>query len=143
MTLKHSIIAGMGLVALLTGAALAEPMKLSADLSGQAETPPVSSKGTGMLTGSYDPSTKSMTFAVTYSGLTGPAVAAHFHAPAPAGKSAGVEIPVKGSLTSPIKGEMTLTDSQAKNLTDGMTYFNIHTAEHKAGELRGQISVGK
>lgn len=44
---------------------------------------------------------------------------------------------------SPIKGEVTLNETDAKNLTDGMTYFNIHTQKNPKGELRGQVMVGK
>ena len=126
-----------------TSLAQAETMKITAKLDAASETPPTTSKGTGTLTGSYDTSSKKLTWDVTYSDLTGPATAAHFHAPAPVGKSSGVEIPIKGDVTSPIKGEMTLTDSDAKNLTDGMTYFNVHTAANKGGEIRGQVMVEK
>ncbi len=124
-------------------AAQAAPMNIKAELTSSAETPPNSSKGSGTLSGSYDPSSKMLTYSVDYSGLTGPATAAHFHAPAPVGKASGVEIPIKGAVTSPIKGEATLTEEQAKNLTDGMTYFNVHTAANKGGEIRGQVMVAK
>lgn len=96
----------------------AEPMKVMAALKGSSETPPNKAPSTGMLAGTYDPATKKLTWEVTYSGLTGPATMAHFHAPAPVGKPAGVEIPIKGTISSPIKGEMTLTEVEAKNLTD-------------------------
>jgi len=36
-------------------------------------------------------------------------------------------------------GSATLSDAQAKDLADGMMYFNIHTTEHKRGEIRGQM----
>ena len=134
----------VGVIAVTTvSMADAATMKITSTLSAQSETPPNTSKGTGMLSGSYDPETKKLTYDVTYSDLTGPATAAHFHAPAPVGKSSGVEIPIKGSITSPIKGEATLTDAEAKNLTDGMTYFNVHTAANKGGELRGQVLLAK
>ena len=55
------------------------------------------------------------------------------------GKPAPVEVPLQAPLDSPMKGSATLTDAQAKDLTDGMMYFNIHTAEHKPGEIRGQM----
>ena len=136
--------AGVGLLAIATAtAAAAAPMKVSASLSAQSETPPNNSKGTGMLSGEYDPATKKLTYDVTYSGLTGPATMAHFHAPAPVGKASGVEIPIKGSVASPIKGEVTLSETDAKNLTDGMTYFNVHTAANKGGEIRGQVLVAQ
>ena len=69
----------------------------------------------------------------------GPRIAAHFHGPAAPGRAAPIEVPLTGSLDSPIKGSATLTDAQAKDLTSGMMYFNIHTAAHKPGEIRGQM----
>ena len=39
---------------------------------------------------------------------------AHFHAPAPIGKPAGVEVAIKGSVASPIKGEVTLTEGRPR-----------------------------
>jgi hypothetical protein len=65
--------------------ATAAPQPIKADLTAKAETPPNGSGGTGSLSGTYDPATRKMTYEVTYSGLTGPATAAHFHAPAPVG----------------------------------------------------------
>ena len=128
---------------LAANAASAEPLKVQAQLAANAEVPPNTSKGKGELTGTFDPASRKLTYDVTYSDLTGPAVAAHLHAPAPVGKNAGIEIPVKGALASPIKGEATLTTEQARNLTEGMTYFNIHTAANKGGEIRGQMLVAK
>ena len=124
---------------LSAAAADAETIKFKADLTGPAETPPTDSKGTGTLTATYDTATKTLTWTVDYSGLTGPAIAAHFHGPAPVGKPAPIEVPLKPPLDSPMKGSATLTASQAKDLMDGMMYFNIHTAAHKPGEIRGQL----
>jgi hypothetical protein len=117
----------------------AETIRYKATLTGAAETPPIDSKGSGTLAANFNTSTKKLDWTVDYSGLTGPAVAAHFHGPAPVGKPAPVEVPLEAPLDSPMKGSATLTDAQAKDLTDGMMYFNIHTAEHKPGEIRGQL----
>ena len=146
MTIKTLTIAAAGALALCALSAapgVAAPMNVSASLTPSAEVPPAKSQAKGELTGTYDPSTKMLDFTVTYSGLTGPATMAHLHAPAPTGKNAGIEIPMKGALESPIKGEYTLTDEQAKNLTDGDTYFNIHTQANGGGELRGQMLTVK
>ena len=124
-------------------AAHAARESVKAELTSSAETPPNGSKGTGTLTGTYDPSSRKLTYDVTYENLTGPATMAHFHAPAPMGKAAGVEVPIKGSVASPITGEVTLSETDAKNLTDGMTYFNVHTDKNPKGEIRGQVMVGK
>ncbi|MCX8255433.1 CHRD domain-containing protein [Beijerinckiaceae bacterium RH AL1] len=148
MTVKTVTLAAVGALALgiaSVAPSQAEEMKVSASLSPSAEVPPPSADahGKGELTGTFDPATKKLSFTATYSGLTGPATMAHLHAPAPTGKSAGVEIPISGAVESPIKGDYTLTDAQAKNLTDGMTYFNVHTKANPKGELRGQILTVK
>jgi len=124
------------------GAACADDVIYTAKLDGAAETPPNDSKGMGALDAHFDTATKVLSWTVTYSGLTGPATMAHFHGPAPEGKAAGVMVPIKDALASPIKGSATLTDDQARALTEGQVYFNIHTDAHKAGELRGQLKAG-
>ena len=68
----------------------AAAMKFKADLKASSEVPPTTSSGTGSVTASYDPATKMLTWEGKFSGLTGPATAAHFHGPAEAGKNAGV-----------------------------------------------------
>jgi len=139
----RSLVYGAALFAAAPMAAIvtpqAETIRFTATLTGAAETPPTDSKGSGTLAANFDTSTKNLHWTVDYSGLTGPAVAAHFHGPAPAGKPAPVEVPLQAPLDSPMRGSATLTDAQAKDLTDGMMYFNIHTAEHKPGEIRGQL----
>jgi hypothetical protein len=134
-----SIAIAAAALALSVTAARAETIKLKANLTGPAETPPTDSKATGTLSGTFDTATRTLTWTVDYSGLTGPAVAAHFHGPAPAGKPAPIEVPLKPPLDSPMKGSASLTDSEAKDLMEGMMYFNIHTAAHKGGEIRGQV----
>jgi len=97
-------------------------------------------KGTGTLQGTYDTASKQLSYTVNYSGLSGNATAAHFHGPADTGKTAGVVVPVQGSVASPVKGSTTLTDAQAADLMAGKWYFNIHTEANKPGEIRGQVT---
>lgn len=121
----------------------AETVHYKAMIMPASEVPPVKdSKATGQLAATFDTVTKVLSYDVTYADLTGPASAAHFHGPAPVGTNAGVMVPINGELASPIKGEATLTDAQAKALTDGDMYFNIHTAANKGGEMRGQVLKG-
>jgi len=112
----------------------------SATLNGATEVPPNDSKGTGAVTASYDTASKKLTYSISYEGLTGPATAAHFHGPAAAGANAPPVVPIAPTaLASPIKGEATLTDAQAADLEAGKWYFNVHTAAHGPGEIRGQV----
>ena len=59
------------------------------------------------------------------------------------GENAGVAIPFKGKLKSPIKGSAVLTDAQAADLMAGKDYVNVHTAANKDGEIRGQVEAAK
>jgi CHRD domain-containing protein len=139
--LIRTAVTGLATAALLSlaPAAFAQAVNYKADLKAASQVPANDSKGTGMLTATYDPASKKLTYTVAYKDLTGPATAAHFHGPADAKTNAGVVVPVNGAVTSPIKGEATLTDAQAKDLADGKWYFNIHTAANKGGEIRGQV----
>ena len=138
------IRATIGALALATGLAIApafaDSVKFKASLKASEEVPPIQSAGTGTLDATYDTASKQLSYTVNYSGLTGPATAAHFHGPAEAGKNAGVVVPVQGSVASPIKGSATLTDAQAADLEGGKWYFNVHTEANKGGEIRGQVT---
>lgn len=134
------ILASLAVTAMMSAApALAEMQNYKAVLNAAAQVPPNDSKGTGALTATYDTATKKFTYSVTYTGLSGPATAAHFHGPADAKSNAGVAVGAKDVAASPIKGEATLTDAQAADLTAGKWYFNIHTEKNKGGEIRGQV----
>jgi CHRD domain len=134
-------LAALALTAFLfTGAAYAATENYTADLKGSTEVPPNDSKGTGAVTASYDTTSKKFSYSVTYKDLSGPATAAHFHGPAAAGTNAAPVVPVPPTaLASPIKGDATLTDAQAADLQSGKWYFNVHTAAHGPGEIRGQV----
>ncbi|MBC9876926.1 CHRD domain-containing protein [Bradyrhizobium sp. INPA01-394B] len=124
---------------LLVTAARAELVKLHAELKGGNEVPPNTSSGSGKAEAAFDTETKLLTYTVTYAGLTGPALGAHFHGPSEAGKNAGIALPFK-STQSPIQGTATLTEAQAADLLAGKWYANIHTAANPGGELRGQMA---
>ena len=137
---------GAGLIAIAAVSpqvAMADMVKYKAVLSAATEVPPTTSKGTGVADVTYDTASKKLSWVVTYSALTGPATAAHFHSPAGPGANAKPTVPLSGDLKSPIKGDATLTDALAKDLTDGKMYFNIHTAANPGGEIRGQVVVAK
>jgi hypothetical protein len=121
-------------------AAHAATISFRADLKASSEVPANDSAGTGTLTATLDTETSELKYHVEFTGLTGPVVAAHFHGPAAEGVNAKPQIPVKSSpIASPIDGKATVTPEQAKDLTDGKWYFNLHTSANPAGEIRGQV----
>lgn len=144
MVLAGTALASAAALMAPAAPASAETVHYAAVILPASEVPPVTnSKATGRLSATYDTATRALSYDVTYADLTGPAAAAHFHGPAPVGKNAGVMVPITGDLASPIKGTVTLTEAQAKALTDGDVYFNIHTAANKGGEMRGQVTKGE
>jgi hypothetical protein len=127
----------LGAAVVFAGPAFADKYKVSLD--SKSEVPPNSSSGTGTADIDYDPASKKLSWKVTYSGLTGPATAAHFHGPAEVGKNAGVVVPIPNIASSPAEGSATLTDAQAADLLAGKYYVNVHTAANPGGEIRGQV----
>jgi CHRD domain len=127
----------LGAAVAFAGPAFADKMK--AALDGKSEVPPNTSAATGTADIDYDAASKKLSWKVTYSGLSGPATAAHFHGPAAAGANAGVKVPIANPGTSPVEGSATLTDEQAADLMGGKYYVNVHTAANPGGEIRGQV----
>jgi hypothetical protein len=128
----------LGTAVAFAGPASAETFKVTLD--SKSEVPTNTSAGTGTADVDYDAATKKLTWKLTYSGLSGPATAAHFHGPAEAGKNAGVAVAIPNATSSPAEGSATLTDAQAADLMGGKYYINVHTAANPGGEIRGQVS---
>ena len=128
----------LGATIAVAGPAFADKMK--ATLDGKAEVPPNASAGKGTADIDYDPASKKLSWKLTYSGLSGPATAAHFHGPAEAGKNSGVAVAIPNATSSPAEGSATLTAAQAADLEAGKYYVNIHTKDNPGGEIRGQVT---
>jgi hypothetical protein len=128
----------LGAAIAFAGPAFADKMKVSLD--GKSQVPPNTSAGTGTADLDYDTASKKLSWKITYSGLSGPATAAHFHGPAAAGANAGVKVAIPNATSSPVEGSATLTDEQAADLMGGKYYINVHTAANPGGEIRGQVT---
>jgi hypothetical protein len=140
MTNTRTMLAMLALGAAVSFAGPAFAEKMKATLDGKSEVPPNTSAGKGMADIDYNAATKKLTWKLTYSGLSGPASAAHFHGPAESGKNAGVAVAIPNATSSPAEGSATLTDAQAADLMAGKYYVNVHTAANPNGEIRGQVT---
>jgi hypothetical protein len=120
----------------LSGGALAADSMLK--LSGDQEVPPVTStaSGTGTITVTAD---GAVSGSVTTTGIT--ATMAHIHMAPSKGANGPVIVPLTqsspGVWTVPAGAK--LTPEQLKAYQDGLLYVNVHSAEHKSGEIRAAL----
>jgi hypothetical protein len=132
-------------VATLTGCSLLDTksnlVTFTTQLRAANEVPPNASRGSGSVDAVFNKDTNLLRWKVSYTGLTGPATAAHFHGPAAIGANAGVALGWPNPIRSPLEGNATLTAAQAADLLAGRWYANIHTAANPGGEVRGQMTV--
>jgi len=96
------------------------------------------SKGTGTFTATIAGS--KLSWHLSFSHLTGKAVAAHIHLGAK-GKSGNVLIPLCAPCTKAAMGTVKLNAMELRDLTKAATYVNVHTAKYPNGEIRGQIAA--
>ena len=110
-----------------------------AQASAGAGTCAAGGTGTGAATITLDDVTNLLSWDITWSGLSAPAAAQHFHGPALPNQNGGVRVAV-GSV-SPEIGSATITPIFATELLNGLWYLNIHKASFGGGEIRGQVLV--
>ena len=122
-------------------------VKKQIELTSAQEVPANTSAGKGTADLSYNKTSHMLTYTVNYSGLTGPATMAHIHGTAPIGVNAGVKHDLSSLLQKAAAGSFTdsvIVDGTSLiqvSLMSGLYYFNIHTAAHPGGEIRGQIDL--
>jgi hypothetical protein len=118
-----------------SGSALAVDLKV--ELTGAQETPPVttSASGTGTIAVAAD---KSVSGTIKTKGIDG--TVAHIHVGAQGQSGPPIITLDKGSngVWSVPSGSK-LTDEQYASYKAGNLYVNVHSAEHKPGEIRAQI----
>jgi len=110
---------------------------VSVNLTGAEEVPPVSTSGSG--SGSFRLAEDgTITGSVTTKGV--PGTMAHIHQGAK-GQNGPVIVPLtKNGDTYSVPAGRKLTAAQLQAFKAGNTYVNVHTARHKGGEVRGQLT---
>jgi CHRD domain len=142
--LVASALAAVGLFAAGLGLAASgsNSTKLSARLAARSETPHPkgASRAAGLFTATLSGS--SLRWKLTFSGLTGKALASHIHLGRP-GVAGPVAVPLCGPCVSGVHGTKRVTAKVRSALLSGGAYVNVHTARNAAGEIRGQVTGGR
>lgn len=151
--MRTSVAVGASVVLLVSlaaaGAAVARPhasaLEVAARLNPAQEVPTPkgdvsAARGTFSATVTRSGTSNVMAWELTFSGLTGPAGAAHVHLGA-RGQSGGVVVPLCGPCQSPASGTANVEATVLDALQTGGAYANVHTPTNPPGEIRGQIGV--
>jgi CHRD domain len=134
-----------------------------ARLKGYEETPAINSAGAGQFSASVNSSGTTITYRLSYSGLSSAAAMAHIHF-GQRGVAGGVvaflcgggnkpACPASGTVTGTIvSSDIIAVPAQGiaagdlasvlKAMRAGLTYANVHTTNFANGEIRGQIRGG-
>jgi hypothetical protein len=135
--------------------------QFAANLNGANEKPnPVTTAATGVFAAQIHPVNKTLSYSLSWTGLSGSITGAHIHGPSDANGVAGILVnfqalpagSTNGTITTGAAGAasgnvdlklaVTATvsgDSLRKLFDAGQLYVNVHTAANPGGEIRGQI----
>jgi len=117
-------------------------------MTGAQETPPVTTSATGTIDANYNKLTKTLSYTVTFSGLSDSAVAAHIHGIG----EVGILAPIMQTFNNfPRRKAGTYTGSlyidgvkfTESDLLAQRYYINIHSKTYGGGEIRGQLILAK
>ena len=122
---------------------LATSKRSRSALTSRAEVPKpkgnvARARGTFVATAAKEGTTGAVTWRLTFSCLTGPALAAHIHI-GRAGRAGRVAVPLCSPCRNGQHGSAVLDAATLVALETGPAYVNIHTRRNPAGEVRGQI----
>jgi hypothetical protein len=136
-------VVSLASVALASGAA-SDTYKFNVKMTSRAEVPRAkgAARAKGTFTASYTENATGamLTWKLSFSHLTGAAVAAHIHK----GKrtAAGpVIVPLCGPCKNGQSGRTKISKAVIATLESGDAYVNVHTPNNPGGEIRGQIKV--
>lgn len=110
---------------------------VTANLTGDQETPAVTTAALGAASFAVDPATMRISGGVIFSGVT--ATAAHVHTGA-VGASGAPVVPLDVAATrANAPDAKNLEAKDYAELLDGHLYVNVHSAANAGGEIRGQL----
>jgi hypothetical protein len=146
LIVSAALAVALALAGLTLAAGQKDTYKLTATLKARSEVPKptgtrVGAKGTFTATTVELANDRArLTWRLTFSKLTGPAVAAHIHIGKP-GKAGNVMVALCGPCKNGKRGTETITHAQFRTIEAGRAYVNVHTKKNPAGEIRGQVKA--
>jgi hypothetical protein len=134
------------MVAFAIAAPAEDTYKLTASLKPRFEVPKpqgAPAGATGRFTGNaveQENDRARVTWRLTFSNLSGRAVAAHIHS-GRVGRAGRVMVALCGPCRNGQRGTATISHAQLRTIRAGRAYVNVHTRKNGAGEIRGQLKA--
>ena len=150
MTRTRVALLAAGLLILALAPVVRAAEVFETELSGANSVPPLDVDGTGEATVTISDDAQSVSWDVSYSGLTGPPTAGHIHVGA-ADANGPVMIPFATVTETGTTGTFNAADYEGgeglpadwdgvlEAIRSGNSYVNIHTEANGGGEIRGQL----
>jgi hypothetical protein len=150
---KYAVVSGGAAVCVLAlivaGAATARPeattIRVGTAMTAAQEVPAPTgdvsaARGTFTASVAKTDAGAGLSWQMSFSGLTGPAVAAHVHT-GQTGQPGPVVVPLCAPCQSPASGTANANAATLAALQNGGAYVNVHTSTNGPGEIRGQLGV--
>ena len=146
--MKRLVLVAVAIALVAAGAAGARTeatkVRIAASMAAAEEVPtPKGDVGgaSGTFTGTLTKSNSgaSLAWQLSFTGLSGNAIAAHIHI-ADRGKPGPVVVPLCAPCTSGASGTANVTPTILEAIEGDRAYVNVHTPTNPAGEIRGQLS---
>ena len=140
-------LVAVGLIAVAGAVAKssANRIRIATTMTAAEETPTprgevANARGTFTATVTRSGAGAVLEWTLTFTGLTGPGIAAHIHT-APRGDPGPVTVPLCGPCESGASGSANIDATVLASILAGRTYVNVHTRTNAPGEIRGQLSA--
>ena len=132
--MKHLLLC---MVLLCAVSAVSAQTQFTATLTGDQETPPVSTPASGTGLAILNQAEDTLNVTLTFQDLVAPQTVAHIHGPAAPGVPASpvIDLPL-GQISAM---DFPITPQEVEWLKAGLLYFNVHSETYPNGEIRGQI----
>ena len=142
-----AVACAAGIAVVVAGSAVArtsaDRVQLRALMTAADEVPApsgavASARGTFVSSATKTATGATLSWTLTFSNLTGNAVAAHIHT-GPRGQAGPVSVALCGPCTSGATGTADITSTVLSAIQSGGAYINVHTPTNPAGEIRAQL----
>ena len=115
-----------------------DAVKYQATINNKFIQPNTTSSAQGAASFEYNKTNRTLTYNITYQGLTPTAVT--LNRADPYYENGPIVFELANPATSPLTGSLTLTNDQETDLRLGRMYVLIFTSDNQYGEIRGQIN---